>query len=213
MEENLISHTVELHHLVEVVVTILDARDPYTFEHSWRVATMCECIGEKLDMPAQWKDVLHIAAHLHDIGKVGVPDYVLNKPGPLTGIEYRQIQAHPVIGQSIINKLPILEEISLYVRHHHERWDGAGYPDGLKGKAIPFGARIIAVADTFDAITTERPYRRPSSHEEAFAELHRVKGKQLCPEACEATLDFRDEIRARLAQATIEIAQRIGINR
>ncbi len=185
---------ISIHDLVDVVVTILDARDPYTYAHSWRVAAMCELIADQLDMPGEWKEVLHIAAHLHDIGKVGVPDSVLNKEGPLSDTEYEQVKMHPEIGYTIIKRLPLLEDLSFYIRYHHERWDGRGYPCCLKGKSIPLGARIIAVADTFDAITTSRPYRRAESVDRAFLEIESVRGTQLCPEVCVAFLSIRDEI-------------------
>ena len=151
---------ISIHDLVDIVVTILDARDPYTYAHSWRVAGLCELTAKKLNMPDEWSEVLHIAAHLHDIGKVGVPDLVLNKQGPLSDCEYEQIKMHAEIGYRIIKQLPLLEDLSYYIRYHHERWDGKGYPCGLKGRDIPLGARIIAVSDTFDAITTTRPYRK-----------------------------------------------------
>ncbi|WP_020611227.1 HD-GYP domain-containing protein [Sediminispirochaeta bajacaliforniensis] len=185
---------ITLHEMVEVIVTILNARDPYTYEHSWRVAALCEQIAKEMNVPQKWIDTLHIAAHLHDIGKVGIPDFILNKPGKLLPYEYELIKAHSIIGYQIVHKIPILQEIALYIRHHHERWDGKGYPDGLAGKEIPLGARIIAVADTFDAITTHRPYRSPRSLGEAFTEIKAAAGSQLCPETCEVFIGMEKKI-------------------
>ena len=187
---------------------ILNARDPYTFEHSWRVSAICETLVKHMNIPKQWEEILHIAAHLHDIGKIGVPDLILNKPERLTGAEYEMIKAHPEIGYDIVNSIPQLEEIALYVRHHHERWDGKGYPHGLKGKEIPFGARIIAVADTFDAITSSRPYRDKRSHLNAFDEIRRASGSQLCPEVCAVFLGIHDEITEILDDVNTEIELR-----
>jgi HD-GYP domain-containing protein (c-di-GMP phosphodiesterase class II) len=206
----LIDQQLQIHDLIEVVVTILDARDPYTFEHSWRVAALCEITADCLAMPAEWREVLHIAAHLHDIGKVGVPDFILNKVGPLTDDEYRQMQMHSEIGYRIVKRLPLLDDISHYIQYHHERWDGRGYPCGLSGKDIPLGARIIAVADTFDAITTSRPYRDAASLDNAFDEIRSVRGTQLCPEVCDAFLSKRNSIQDLLAEAQKDAEKRIG---
>jgi len=183
-----------LHDLMEVVIQILDCRDPYTFQHSWRVAALCECLSARLEIPPDWEETIHLAAHLHDIGKIGVPDYILNKPGKLLLGEYELMKAHSEIGYKIVSKIPSLERTALYVRHHHERWDGEGYPLGLAGNEIPFGARIIAVADTFDAITSSRPYREGLCREEAYDIIRAESGRQLCPEACVAFLSSREEI-------------------
>ena len=204
---------ITLHELVEVIITILDARDPYTFEHSWRVGALSERIAECMDISQEWIDVIHIASHLHDIGKVGVADHVLNKPGRLTDEEFEQIRSHPRIGFNIVSRLPALDEIALYVLHHHERWDGKGYPHGLAGRDIPLGARIIAVVDTFDAITTDRSYRKGRSLETAFREIERAAGTQLCPEVCGMFLSLKKEIPGILAGAEEEIMQFSGSTR
>ena len=125
-----------IHDLMEVIIVILNARDPYTFEHSWRVSALCESMVGYMDIPKHWKDTIHIAAHLHDIGKIGVPDNILNKAGTLTWDEYKKVKEHSEIGYGIVNKLEAFHEIALYVRHHHERWDGRGYPMGLRGEDI-----------------------------------------------------------------------------
>ena len=197
-----------MHEVMETIIVILNARDPYTFEHSWRVSALCENIVKNMDIPEQWQEVIHIAAHLHDIGKIGVPDLVLNKQERLTEEEFEMIKNHSKIGYDIVNSLPKLNEIALYILHHHERWDGRGYPFGLKGKEIPFGARIIAVADTFDAITSSRPYSKAHSYEEALEEIKNVSGFQLCPEVSEAFLDLKEEIPSILSKVNHEIAAR-----
>jgi putative nucleotidyltransferase with HDIG domain len=202
--------TITIHHMVAAVVTILDARDPYTFEHSWRVAALCQRMAEKMDISPIWVETIHIAAHLHDIGKVGVPDYVLNKPGGLLAYEYELMKTHSEVGHSIVRKLPVLEDISLYILHHHERWDGKGYPAGLEGTDIPLGARIIAVADTFDAVTSRRPYRESRSVEEALSEIDRVSGSQLCPEVCGVFLDLSTELPGILSSVNREITAAEG---
>jgi len=183
-----------IHELVEVIVAVLDARDPYTFAHSWRVSSVSEAIAERLGLEAKWIERIHIAAHLHDIGKVGVPDYILNKTGSLSMVEYEIMKSHSIIGYNIVSRLPLLEEISLYVRSHHERFDGSGYPDGISGKDIPLGARVIAVADTFDALTTTRTYREAVSIDDAFEEIERCSGSQFCPEVVSAFCSLKNEI-------------------
>ena len=197
-----------IHDLMEIIVVILNARDPYTFEHSWRVSALSEAIVDRLGIEAHWQEIIHIAAHLHDIGKIGVPDNILNKPGKLTDCEYKKVKEHAEIGFRIVNKLEALNEIALYVRHHHERWDGKGYPCGLKQKEIPLGARIIAVADTFDAISTSRPYHNARDLDYAFAEIERCSGTQLCSEVSSALLGMKDDIPVILKAVNNEIAEK-----
>ena len=208
LKERPFSTAYSIHDLMEVIVVLLNARDPYTFEHSWRVSAISEKIVSRIDIAPHWEETIHIAAHLHDIGKIGMSDPILNKPERLNQAEFEMVKAHPEIGYQIVSCLKQLDEIALYVRHHHERWDGKGYPCGLKGKEIPFGARIIAVADTFDAITSSRPYRDKRSYELAFDEIARSSGSQLCPEVCAAFLDLRTEIPIILENVNIEIENR-----
>jgi len=176
-----IKKVVKIHELIDVVVNILDARDPYTFIHSWRVAELSVLISENMGLQKDTIERIHIAAHLHDIGKIGISDRVLNKMGKLNHDEISQIQAHPRIGYNIINRLPILEEISRIVLYHHERFDGLGYSDGIKGECIPLESRIILVADTFDALSTDRPYRKAKNYDECFEEINLHVGSQFCP--------------------------------
>ena len=145
---------------LELAAQALDARDRYTESHSIRVADMAGRLGEHLDLGDRECELLRTAGSLHDLGKIGVRDDILNKPGPLTDDEWEIMRRHPDIGADMIAQHSALTEVAPLVRHHHERWDGSGYPAGLKGDVIPFGARILSVADSFDTITGTRLYRR-----------------------------------------------------
>jgi putative nucleotidyltransferase with HDIG domain len=172
----------DLHQIVDALTTALDAKNEYTCGHSYRVAGLCQAIAQQLRLPLTAQQALDIAAHLHDIGKIGMPDSVLLKPGRLTPEEFAIIKTHPVIGFSIVNKVTSLAEVAQIILHHHERVDGQGYPNGLAGDAIPLGARIIAVCDAFDAMTSSRSYRACISGEQALAELWRCAGSQFDPD-------------------------------
>jgi response regulator RpfG family c-di-GMP phosphodiesterase len=165
----------------------LEVKDPYTRGHSVRVSRYMVAIGATLGLTEDVMRQLNLGGHLHDIGKIGVREAVLNKAGPLTDAEYAHIMTHPVVGARLLEPLlgdaPIALDI---VRSHHERWDGAGVPDGLAAEAIPFEARIAAVADSFDAMTSHRPYRVGLTLEEAMAELRRCVGTQYDPRVVEA---------------------------
>jgi putative nucleotidyltransferase with HDIG domain len=156
----------------------IDLRDPYTAGHSKRVAAYSKLLAEDLGLTMLEVERIEAGALMHDIGKVGVPDAVLFKPGPLDAEERMLIRGHPVIGAGILSAVPSMSEIVPCILHHHERVDGHGYPDGLAGDAIPLGARIIAVADAFDAMTTDRPYRRGLAVDAAVEELLRQEGTQ-----------------------------------
>lgn len=162
-----------------VLAETLELRDPYTAGHSRRVATYSKQIALALGLSSREVDVIEYSALLHDIGKIGIPDAVLLKPGRLDERERSVINHHPSLGASILSSITSMEDIVPCVLHHHERVDGTGYPDRLGGDAIPLGARIVAVADTFDAMTSDRPYRRGLSAEVALAEIERVAGVQL----------------------------------
>jgi putative nucleotidyltransferase with HDIG domain len=156
----------------------IDLRDPYTAGHSKRVAAYSKLLAEDLGLTLHDVEQIEAGALMHDIGKVGVPDAVLFKPGALDPDERMLIKGHPVIGAGILKAVPSMSEIVPCILHHHERVDGKGYPDGLAGDAIPLGARIIAVADAFDAMTTDRPYRRGLAVDAAVEELLRQEGTQ-----------------------------------
>lgn len=166
---------------IALLADIIEARDAYTHEHTNRVRHLSLRMGEQLGWSEAQLEVLGLGALLHDIGKIAVPDAILRKTGPLTLDETMAMRQHPGIGADILKRVPYLAAAAPAVRGHHERWDGMGYPDRLVGVAIPMEARIIALADTFDAITTNRPYRRARSTELALYELHNESGKQFDP--------------------------------
>lgn len=167
---------------VERLTDALERRDTYTHNHSVRVAGLVSGIlSEMPQIPFETAETIRFAARVHDLGKVGVRDAPLNKPGPLDPGERLEIEQHPVIGEEIIDRLEVYRDGAELVRHHHERWDGRGYPDGLAGDAIPLGSRIIAVADTFDAMTSNRAYRRAMTADEASQEIHLHSGVQFDP--------------------------------
>ena len=160
------------------LVSLVDLRDAYTGSHSSRVAGYVRATGLRMGLPDAQLDNVVMAALLHDIGKIGVPDHVLLKPGRLTEEEFGHIRKHPELGWMALKNIEDFKSISLMVLHHHERMDGAGYPGGLKGSAIPLGSRIIAVADSYDALTTNRPYRSARTKQQAVDELLRCVDTQ-----------------------------------
>jgi response regulator RpfG family c-di-GMP phosphodiesterase len=168
------------------LVSTIEARDPYTRQHSQRVTDFSVLIAKEMGCSEEQIDTVRVAGYLHDLGKLGVKDSVLLKPGPLTTEEFDQIKAHPVIGEEIIAPIGFLPEERALVRHHHERWDGRGYPDGLAGEEIPLLARVITVADVFDAMTSDRPYRPAMSFQNGLDEILRCSGTQFDPHVVEA---------------------------
>jgi HD-GYP domain-containing protein (c-di-GMP phosphodiesterase class II) len=171
------------------LVSLVDLRDSYTGGHSGRVGSYARKIGVRLGLPEAQLDQVVMAALMHDIGKIGVPDHVLLKQGRLTPEESGYIKKHPELGWMALKNVNDFKSISLIVLHHHERMDGAGYPAGLKGSVIPLGSRIIAVADSYDALTTDRPYRKARSQEQAVEELLSCGGSQFDTRVLEAFLD------------------------
>jgi response regulator RpfG family c-di-GMP phosphodiesterase len=175
---------------VQMLARALEAKDSYTRGHSIRVSRYSVGTARRLGFCEGSVDSIRLGGELHDIGKIGTREAVLHKPGSLTAEEFRQITEHPLLGERMLSPLAReLPEVLRIVRFHHERLDGRGFPDGLRGEKIPMEARIVAVADTFDAITTRRPYRESRSPEEAVDELRRVAGTQLDPEAVEAFVE------------------------
>lgn len=171
---------------MEGLANALERRDPYTFRHSIRVTAYARAIlGMMPYIPRPTAEAVIAAAHVHDLGKVGAQDGSLKKPSALSPEERRAIEEHPVVGAEIVSRLEVYKQSVDIIRHHHERWDGSGYPDGLAGEAIPLGSRIIAVADAFDAMTSERVYRPAMSIESALAELRRGQGTQFDPQIVE----------------------------
>jgi diguanylate cyclase (GGDEF)-like protein/putative nucleotidyltransferase with HDIG domain len=173
---------------IEALAVALLERDRYTGEHSEAVIEMSGAVARNLGLGSLEVERVRSAALLHDIGKVAIPDEILHKPGPLTDDEWKLMREHPVIGERILRVLPGLGTVARIVRHEHERWDGGGYPDGLAGEEIPLGSRIIIAADTYHAITSDRPYRAARSHSEAVEELTRCAGTQFDPNVTAALI-------------------------
>ncbi len=172
--------------MLESLVIAVDTKDRYTRHHSEDVMTHSLAIAQRLGMSEDEQEVIAVAALLHDVGKIGVPDFILRKPGALTGDEFDAIRQHPQIGAVIVAAVAGLESALDSVRHHHERWDGAGYPDRLRGEQIPLHARIMAVADAYSALTMDRPYRQGRSHDAALAVLKDGSGSQWDAQCIEA---------------------------
>jgi putative nucleotidyltransferase with HDIG domain len=172
----------------------LEAKDVYTRGHSERVGSWSRRLATTLGLPATEVDTVTQAGLLHDIGKIGVPEAVLRKQTGLDPAEWTLMRKHAIIGAQIVAPFDFFAGGALIIRHHHERWDGSGYPDGLAARAIPLGARIVAVADVFDALTTERPYRRALSPEAALTHLRNEAGRLLDPEVVATLLSLaRDD--------------------
>lgn len=188
------SHAIDFHEIIECITAALDAKDPYTAGHSQRVSDMSLKIAEICGLSNEHQEEIHIAAHLHDIGKIGVPDAVLNKTGKLDDDEWQAIRKHPQIGADILNKSSSLSDISHIVVAHHERFDGKGYPNGLKGAEIPAGARIIAIADSIDAMTSNRCYRLAHDFDYCYEEIKKNLGTMYDPVIGQGVLDNWDDI-------------------
>jgi HD-GYP domain-containing protein (c-di-GMP phosphodiesterase class II) len=171
-----------LFHVVRALANATHAGDPYMAGHSSRVAAYCEKIGDSLGFPPRERLTLFVAAACHDVGYLSTPEYILRKPSVLAEDEMEEVRIHPVRGAEVFAAEPALSEIARAVRHHHERFDGSGYPDGLRGDEIPLFSRIILVAETYEAMTHHRPYRRALSPEEATRRLQESAGSQLDPE-------------------------------
>ncbi len=163
---------------LRAIISTLEEKDSYTHGHSVRVAEYAVILGRELGFPESELEELELSALLHDIGKIGIPDTVLLKPGRLTKSEFEIMKSHPVRSAKVLEKISALKNLIAGIRHHHERMDGLGYPDGLKGEEIPLFARIILIADTYDAMTSTRPYRLALHKETAFEELRKFSGTQ-----------------------------------
>jgi putative nucleotidyltransferase with HDIG domain len=178
----------EEQHLATVgaLAAALEAKDAYTGSHAQTIAEFAVAVGEELGLSGRELRAVRMGALLHDVGKIAIPDAILNKPGPLTDDEFTVMKSHTTIGADIIAGIPGMEEVVSLVRSSHERWDGRGYPDGLSGTDVPRGAYVIAVCDAFHAMIEDRVYRTAMSVEGAVAELNRCKGSQFMPAAVEA---------------------------
>ncbi len=171
------------------LVLALEARDQYTRGHSECVASILADMAQEMAFDAEQAERARIAGKLHDLGKIGIRDDILLKPGPLNRQEWEILKQHPTIGAEILSPIPSLADIIPAIAGHHERIDGKGYPEGLKGNRIHLLGRMIAVADTYDALTSDRPYRKGLSHEDALTTIEDVKGEQLCPECVQSFLN------------------------
>ncbi|HXD85894.1 MAG TPA: HD domain-containing phosphohydrolase [Urbifossiella sp.] len=187
----------QYHKTIEVLASAVELRDDYTYGHTKRVTRYAEMLARQLELPEDQLELIRLGTPLHDIGKIGIDDAILRKPGRLTAEEFAKMQEHTTKGAEILSMIPEMHSIIPIVRNHHERWDGTGYPDRLAGPEIPFLARIVAVADAFDAMTSHRPYheaKKPKTPEMAFAELERMAGRQFDPRCAAAFLDIRKQV-------------------
>lgn len=192
----------QYHDLSESIVSALDARDTYTASHSNRVADMVLVLAAALGLDPDETALIHIAAHLHDIGKIAVPDAVLRKTGPLTADEWQEMRRHPVTGYNILRRVADFQDIAVLVLHHHERWDGRGYPDGLSGTDILLGSRIIAVADSIDAMMSSRSYRTAMTGAACRCEIEKNSGIMYDPRVASAALAHWDTLISRYTADT-----------
>lgn len=194
----------EYHELVDCISYALDARDPYTGNHSQRVSDMacllCRCIGLN-DSETQ---EIHIAAHLHDIGKIGIPDSILLKPSKLNDYEWEIMKKHPQIGADILSRSHRFDRIAAIILHHHERFDGKGYPFGASGSEIPIGSRIIAVCDSIDAMASARAYRNALPLDVCRREIEKNKGIMYDPDIAKAALENWKELTAEYGKQKYE---------
>lgn len=184
-----------IHQFAESLGNAMDAKDHCTQDHSEQVAVIAHCLALEVGFSPRQAGAIHIAGHLHDIGKIGLPDCILSKPGRLTEQEWAAVRRHPEIGAQIVAPVKALNGdsgIAAMILHHHERWDGGGYPHGLRGAQIPYGARVLAVADSLSAMVQDRPYRPGMSIDIALEEIHNAAGSQLDPDMVAAFLDMAD---------------------
>jgi putative two-component system response regulator len=166
------------HAAVAALANAVEAKDPLTERHCQRLANLAARVGADAGLDLAGLEDVAYGALLHDVGKIGVPESILSKPGPLDDDEWQLMRRHPEIGERICRPLNASQRFAPIVRHHHERWDGRGYPDGLRGEAIPLGARIVGLVDAFDAMTHDRPYRRAMPVPKAISELWLDAGRQ-----------------------------------
>ena len=188
--------------MLSVLSGAIEARDPYTRGHSARVTALAEAIAQRLGWSEERLDSLRVGGPLHDIGKLAISDEVLRKEGRLDDHELAEIREHPKIGAKLLLRVAALREAIPYVLYHHERWDGTGYPSGKAGEEIPLEARVLAIADAFDAMTSDRPYRRALTREQALAEVERCSGTQFDPRVAAVFLELFAEAEAPVAAAS-----------
>ena len=190
----------------QVLAEAIELRDPYTGGHTQRVHDYSLIIARRLEMDREELERLRLAALLHDIGKIGVKDSVLLKTGPLTADEFEEIKKHPIHGAELLKTVTLLSEVTPGIRSHHERFDGRGYPDGLGGEEIPLHARIIAVADAFDAMTSNRSYKKPRTGAQGLRELQRCSGTQFDPQMVSKFLEVMLEGQSPEGQDSLSLS-------
>ena len=181
---------------IKSIASALDAKDPYTHGHSMRVTLYSIILAKEFNVNENELESIETAGLLHDIGKIAIPQAILCKPGRLTDDEFVVMKSHPVNSEKLISSIKKLHEVSPGVKHHHERWDGRGYPDGLAGEDIPFSARVIAIADTYDAMTSTRSYRKALDHEIAIDEIEKCAGAQFDPVLAKKFVEISPIIKA-----------------
>ena len=181
---------------IRAISNALDTKDSYTNGHSLRVTLYSMILAKELNLDENYMEDIEIAGLLHDIGKIAMPKSILCKNGRLTDEEFLVMKSHPIRGEKIVINIKKLQMISEWVKSHHEKWDGTGYPDGLKGEEIPLAGRIIAIADTYDAMTSTRPYRTALSHEVAISEINRCAGTQFAPDLAKLFVAVEAKINA-----------------
>lgn len=180
--------------ILRSLVNALEAKDIYTGKHSERVTMVADYLARTMGRPTEELDAINTIGYLHDIGKIGIPDRILNKPSRLSDDEFELIKLHPAIGESIVKELGLSEIERSIIRHHHERWDGRGYPDEIGGEDIPLITRIVTVADAYDAMSTNRPYRQALDKEVVRQEFLKTRGAQFDPQVVDAMMDVFDKL-------------------
>lgn len=188
------SNLSQYHDLILCIVSALEARDSYTSFHSSRVAEMVEALCKFMGITGDQEELFHISAHLHDVGKIGIRDDVLLKAGRLNDEEWEIMKSHSMQGYEILRKAKLFEDVAVIVRGHHERWDGKGYPDGLAGNNIPLGSRLIAIADSIDAMISDRPYRKGLDVSICKEEIKKNAGIMYDPDVVKVALENWDDL-------------------
>jgi HD-GYP domain-containing protein (c-di-GMP phosphodiesterase class II) len=186
----------------EALAAALEAKDSYTADHARSIADLAVGVGRELSLSESALEDLRYGGIFHDVGKIAIPDALINKPGPLTDEEFEVIKQHPAIGAEILAPVPFLYGVRTIVRHAHEHWDGQGYPEGLSGEQIPLGARIVLAVDAYHAMTSDRPYREAMSHPDACKELEDNAGTHFDPEVVEALVAVLSREQAADSQDT-----------
>jgi putative nucleotidyltransferase with HDIG domain len=187
--------------IIEALARTMTARDASTHLHAQRVQQYAGALANEAGIADdRVLRAIDAAALLHDIGKLGIPDCLLHKPGPLTSDEYDQIKQHAIIGADILSTVAFPGPLALIVRHHHENWDGTGYPDRLRGEEIPVGARVLSIVDCYDALTSDRPYRRALSHDHAVAMIQERRGTMYDPEIADVFARIIERVRTAFAR-------------